>query len=165
MLACWQKPGLRQTPDSLCKFSLRVGSEACLSGGHAVNELQPEACCAASCIEVVVNQRPKPSGQRAGDATLSVSCSDKLARWALLGCQGALLGELLCAPLHLAGLAVCAPAGAACALRRAVEGERWACTELVLCVTCAGGGGGACRSGTASLICKAQQGARGPADA
>lgn len=67
---------------------------------------------------------PKKCSARAGagDATLSVSCSDKLARWALLGCQGALLGELLCAPLHLAGLAVAAPACAA-ALRRAVEGD------------------------------------------
>ncbi|KAK9842047.1 hypothetical protein WJX81_005894 [Elliptochloris bilobata] len=57
-----------------------------------------------------------------GEPTLSVSCSDKLARWVLLGCQGALLGELLCAPLHLAGLVVCAPACEA-ALRRAVQGR------------------------------------------
>ena len=50
-----------------------------------------------------------------------MSCSDKLARWALLGIQGALLGELLCAPLHLAGLAVCG-ATSESALRRALEG-------------------------------------------
>ncbi len=60
---------------------------------------------------------------RAGDPTLSVSCSDKAARWALLGLQGALLGELLCAPLRLAGVVVGAPASAA-AVRRALEGTR-----------------------------------------
>ncbi|KAL4457361.1 hypothetical protein ABPG75_012226 [Micractinium tetrahymenae] len=41
-----------------------------------------------------------------GDATLSMSCSDKLARWGLLGLQGSLLSGLLAAPLHLASLTV-----------------------------------------------------------
>lgn len=41
-----------------------------------------------------------------GDATLSMSCSDKLARWALLGLQGSLLSELLVGPLHLTSLTI-----------------------------------------------------------
>jgi hypothetical protein len=51
-----------------------------------------------------------------GDATLSMSCSDKLARWACLGVQGALLTSLLARPLHVATLSVSAPrpCGAGC---------------------------------------------------
>ncbi|KAI8462769.1 MAG: hypothetical protein J3K34DRAFT_498243 [Monoraphidium minutum] len=36
-----------------------------------------------------------------GDATLSMSCSDKLARWGCVGVQGALLAALLGGPLYL----------------------------------------------------------------
>lgn len=41
-----------------------------------------------------------------GPATLSMSCSDKLARWALLGCQGALLSSLLSSPLYIDAFAI-----------------------------------------------------------
>ena len=42
----------------------------------------------------------------AGEPTLSVSCSDKLAKWGLLGWQGALLGSLLAAPLAPASITI-----------------------------------------------------------
>lgn len=44
-----------------------------------------------------------------GEPTLSMSCSDKLARWALLGLQGSLLGSLLAAPIRLSTLTVGLP--------------------------------------------------------
>ncbi|KAG2499427.1 hypothetical protein HYH03_002374 [Edaphochlamys debaryana] len=46
-----------------------------------------------------------------GDATPSLSCSDKLSRWCCLGLQGSLLSGILEAPLTLHSLAVGAPPG------------------------------------------------------
>jgi hypothetical protein len=43
--------------------------------------------------------------------TRSLCCSDKVARWVGVGLQGALLAALLCAPLPLASVAVCAGGG------------------------------------------------------
>ena len=60
-----------------------------------------------------------------------MSCSDKLAKWVLLGCQGSLLSTLLTEPLFMDSITIACPRGvqnkagrAACvqALQRAVQG-------------------------------------------
>uniref|UniRef100_A0A182PFS6 tRNA-specific adenosine deaminase 1 n=1 Tax=Anopheles epiroticus TaxID=199890 RepID=A0A182PFS6_9DIPT len=64
-----------------------------------------------------------------GVRTLSVSCSDKLARWNVLGVQGSLLMMLLARPIYLESVVLCD--GTNCsveAIRRAIWGrfDRWA---------------------------------------
>lgn len=44
-----------------------------------------------------------------GEPTLSVSCSDKIAKWSLVGTQGALLSSIIATPLFFSSLVVGAP--------------------------------------------------------
>ena len=39
-----------------------------------------------------------------GDPTISMSCSDKIAKWLVLGLQGALLSNLLNKPIYINGI-------------------------------------------------------------
>lgn len=69
-------------------------------------------------FHVVGAVRTKPGR---GDPTLSVSCSDKLMRWNIVGIQGALLSRLLEEPIYMKSITV----GGGCAfsdiaLRRAI---------------------------------------------
>ncbi|KAK2080583.1 hypothetical protein QBZ16_000437 [Prototheca wickerhamii] len=72
-------------------------SPAVVTDAHASHLGQETARC-----------RRKPGR---GESTLSMSCSDKIARWSLLGLQGSLWSALLAAPLALSSVTVLAPLG------------------------------------------------------
>ncbi|XP_037948985.1 tRNA-specific adenosine deaminase 1-like, partial [Teleopsis dalmanni] len=55
-----------------------------------------------------------------GDRTLSMSCSDKLSRWNVLGVQGALLDTLLDKPIYFETLTFCCSRSNEKSIRRAI---------------------------------------------
>ncbi|KAG4074630.1 hypothetical protein HA402_004501 [Bradysia odoriphaga] len=58
-----------------------------------------------------------------GIRTLSVSCSDKLSRWNILGIQGALLDSILERPIYLSSFTICG-VGNVASIERAIW-KRW----------------------------------------
>lgn len=58
-----------------------------------------------------------------GDKTCSMSCSDKMARWNVLGCQGALLMHFLETPIYLSAVVIGKCPYSQEAMRRALTGR------------------------------------------
>ncbi|XP_057609961.1 tRNA-specific adenosine deaminase 1 [Chionomys nivalis] len=58
-----------------------------------------------------------------GDRTCSMSCSDKMARWSVLGCQGALLMHFLEKPIYLSAVVIGKCPYSQEAMRRALTGR------------------------------------------
>ncbi|EGW12976.1 tRNA-specific adenosine deaminase 1 isoform X2 [Cricetulus griseus] len=63
-----------------------------------------------------------------GDRTCSMSCSDKMARWNVLGCQGALLMHFLEEPIYLSAVVIGKCPYSQEAMRRALTGR---CQEVL----------------------------------
>lgn len=72
-------------------------------------------CCAVQQIDVMLVKSIRSHGFdhvflcMQGDPTLSLSCSDKLAKWCCMGLQGCLLSGLLQQPIYLSSLVVGMP--------------------------------------------------------
>lgn len=132
-IACSSEPPTGAAAAAAVSGTLRTGAKRLRhsdgSDGWEGSEewAVPQACDVESCPEPGPLRR-KPGR---GDATLSMSCSDKIARWCCLGLQGSLLSRLLEAPVYLASVVVAAPGNGAhpaapaleAALHRAVAGR------------------------------------------
>lgn len=85
-----KKPRMEEKLDPRVEGMSRTGAKVEVGGSY--EEHQVEGKC-----------RLKPGK---GDPTLSMSCSDKIAKWQMLGLQGAVLGILIPKPVRLASITI-----------------------------------------------------------
>ncbi|XP_049870183.1 tRNA-specific adenosine deaminase 1 [Pectinophora gossypiella] len=89
----------RHAGDDVCRAESKRAKEADIhrTGAKCLPELLQDPKLPGAQYHLLGQVRTKPGR---GDRTLSVSCSDKMARWVHMGVQGALL-DLLCGPIFI----------------------------------------------------------------
>ena len=123
----------KESPDSICSGGRNVAalqSSSCNDAGTAFDVHRTGAKCVKGGA-----QDPKTPGADyhrvgvlrtkpgRGEPTLSMSCSDKMMQWNILGCQGALLAHFVARPIYFESIII----GGACfdfkAVHRALIGR------------------------------------------
>eukprot|EP00899_Mesostigma_viride_P008978 jgi/Mesvir1/18081/Mv09383-RA.4 len=101
---CGDMDGMAST--TMCAAGARQGAEMGLGAGVGVSSTLPGGGMPSGQLRGQVRRKP---GR--GEPCLSMSCSDKMARWNCLGLQGALLSQLLypaSVPIYLSSVTVAA---------------------------------------------------------